>query len=84
MLTIKHVTDDGYEKIVSVVTVHFDPEEHMLTGCGPNEVEYSRHVGGHAWVMNEYGRTVGSYNLRPSLQEKKIEEAAAVAVLAKE
>ena len=70
MLTIKHVCDDGHEAIVSVISVRFDPDGNKLIGCGANEVMISCHEGGHAWVMNDNGKTVASYNLRAPQKQK--------------
>jgi hypothetical protein len=63
MLTIKHVDDDKRESVVSVVSVSFEPKEHCLVGCGPNSIEVARWSSGHAFVMNEQGKTVAVYSL---------------------
>jgi hypothetical protein len=56
--------------------VRFEPDGNKLIGCGPNEMQVSCHEGGHAWVMNDNGKTVASYNLRkskqPSIQEQLV------------
>ena len=69
MLTIKHVEDGGHESIEAVVSVIHDPEENLLIGCGPNRVEIIRYTSGHAFVMNDAGKTVGVYNLRPTKKQ---------------
>ena len=65
MMTIKHIGDDGREQTVSVVSVAYDPEQNVLIGMNPPSVEFST---GYAYVMNEHGKTVGTYNLRKQQQ----------------
>jgi hypothetical protein len=71
-MTIKHVEDNGHETVVTVNDVSFDPKDGCLIGYGsPGPDEGARVNGmvrynsGHAFVMNEQGKTVGVYNLRP-------------------
>lgn len=66
MLTIKHINDDGHEVLVSVSSVTFAPDHHLLIGYGDvtRKAEVVRYDTGHAYVMNENGKTVSMYNLR--------------------
>lgn len=69
MMTIKHIEDDGRERVVSAVSVSFDPERNELIGYGAppttsGAMASVRFVTGHAFVMNEQGKTVAAYNLR--------------------
>lgn len=73
MMTIKHV-ENGKESIVSVDTVDFDAKTGVLTGHLPavngkagGSVIFS---SGHAFVMNDQGKTVGAYNMRVSTKEE--------------
>jgi hypothetical protein len=72
-MTIKHVDPSGRETVVSVVSVGYDPEKRELIGYGPTE----RFTDGHAFVMNDAGKTVGAYNLR--VRAKVSEDAAVTA-----
>jgi hypothetical protein len=71
MYSIKHVEDNGYESVMSAVSVSFNPETNELIGYGsPGPDEGARKDGvvryssGHAFVMNEQGKTVAVYNFR--------------------
>lgn len=66
MMTIKHIAEDGKESVTSVNRVEFDQKLCQLTGHVRDgdktiTVHYDR---GHAFVMNENGKTVAVYNLR--------------------
>ena len=78
MLTIKHIRDDGRESVVSVASVGFSVEENELVGYGtqnPNEeARVASYRDGHAFVMNDQGKTVAAYNLRPNLGARKQEQ----------
>jgi hypothetical protein len=66
MLTVKHIGDDGHEKIVSIVSVSFDPEIGVLIGHSFNgDTEWA---DGRAFIMNEQGKTVGVYHLKKQEQ----------------
>ena len=71
MLTIKHIGDGGRESVVTVVSVSFEPDNNTLIGCGPNCVEMIRFQSGHAYVMNDLGKTVAVYNLRPMKKQEQ-------------
>jgi hypothetical protein len=65
MLTIKYISETGRETVASVVSVEFDPIKNELIGYGPvgtNNLRYSS--SGRAFVMNENGKTISTYNLR--------------------
>lgn len=67
-MTIKFVSDkDKHERLVTAKSVEFEPENNVLVGYGcPAEKDgVIRLTGGHAFVMNDEGQTVGMYNLRP-------------------
>lgn len=72
MLTIKHIEDDGHESIDSVVSVIHNAKDNTLIGCGPNRIEVIRYTSGHAFVMNDAGKTVGVYNLRTEKQKSGV------------
>lgn len=64
MLSIKHVAEDGSERIEQADSVEYNAQKWVLVGLDangrPNGVEFK---GGHAFVMNDAGKTVGVYNL---------------------
>jgi hypothetical protein len=79
MLTIKHVDPTGFETVVLVVSVGYNPEKRELIGYGPTEngsaAETHHYTSGHAFVMNDAGKTVSAYNLRAKQQAKPPVEA---------
>ena len=66
MYSLKHVEDDKSEKIVTAVSVSFDPKKNELIGYGSPSADDGiiRFNTGHVYVMNEKGSTVGVYSLR--------------------
>lgn len=66
-MTIKHIDDKKNERVISVKDVTFDAENDTLIGIGcPSEKDgVVRLTGGYAFVMNDLGKTVAAYNLRP-------------------
>jgi len=63
MFTVKHVAPNGEEHVVSVTSVQFDREANVLRGLGADGVAFVGWTAGHAYVMNESGRTVAVYNI---------------------
>lgn len=68
MMTIKHVDHSGKESVVAVESTLFDKQQNCLIGCGPNRIELIRWTSGHAFVMNEQGKTVAVYNITMPLK----------------
>ena len=63
MMTVKHVTEGGkQERIEQVDAAEYNAETWKLIGYrnGKPTIEFT---GGHAYVSNELGKTVGVYNL---------------------
>ncbi len=61
MMTLKHISPDGHEDVVSLVSVSFDPETKTLIGHRPNDnIPWTT---GRAFLMNEHGKTVAVYHL---------------------
>jgi hypothetical protein len=61
--TIKHVDDDGHESVESVVRVKYDVDLNQLTGFESPTGDLTYNTG-HAFVMNDQGKTVAAYNFR--------------------
>ena len=61
MMTVKHVTEDG-ERIEQVDAAEYNAELWKLIGI-KNGKPVMEFTGGHAFVVNENGKTVGTYNL---------------------
>lgn len=69
MYSIKHI-EDGQECVMAVLSVSFNAKENVLIGYGSPGPDEGPRVGGvvrfssgHAFVMNENGKTVAAYNL---------------------
>ena len=61
MMTIKHIDTGGREKVISVVSVSFDPETKRLICHRPNDdVPLTQ---GKAFLMNDNGKTVSAFIL---------------------
>ncbi len=71
MLTIKHVDEDGRERVVSVESVSFDRRANCLRGLGSSDVD-ATWTSGHAYVMNDQGKTVAVYNLSMNIDRSKV------------
>ncbi len=63
MMTIKHITNGGHERVVSAVSVSYDKDKNELTGYGTPEGT-AIFKDGAAYVMNDNGNTVAVYNFR--------------------
>ncbi len=65
MYSIKHVDVSGVERVVAAVSVSYDPKKNELIGHGsPGPADgLVRFSSGHAYVMNDLGKTVSVYNL---------------------
>lgn len=70
MQTIRHIEDNGQERVVSAVSVSYDPLNGVLTGHGTPDGDVTLATG-HAFVMNEHGKTVAAYSMRPQQKEQK-------------
>lgn len=72
MMTLKHITPEGHERVITLASVSFDPETKILIGHGIVD-----HTGlsktqewsdGRAYVMNDHGKTVATYYLNKKEQ----------------
>lgn len=65
MYTVKHIDLNGVERLLSVSSTTFDAKKCELEGRGPapENAVIARWTAGHAYVMNESGKTVGVYSL---------------------
>lgn len=63
MVTIRHLLDDGKERIVTASSVAYDAKENTLEGHTEGSDVIEKFSSGRIYVMNENGKTVGVYNL---------------------
>ncbi len=56
MVTIKHITNDGRERVFTVVSTERTPEGNLVFGT--EEVISS----GRVYLMNDHGKTVADYD----------------------
>lgn len=64
MMTLKHVDTEGMETVVSVATVSFDAKKNVLLGLSQEGRPLHRWAEGHAYLMNEAGKTVAVYQMQ--------------------
>lgn len=62
MMTLKYIGADGREAVFPVASVDFDPEAKLLVGRGTPDGDKEWKTG-RAFLMNDQGKTVATYNL---------------------